>query len=169
VASRQKRTHVPKTDAAEIERRITAVYEMIIQGKRRGSIVRFAAETWGVGSRQTETYIARARAIMVADLEVERDKLLGQAIAQRNDLYRRSHEKEKYWHCLEIAKDREQLLGLYFNTEDHIKAVQAAGYEVRPKGADSSDGSELADRAAEDFFPSDDSDQQPASDSDKGL
>lgn len=167
--ARTRKGHVPKTDAAEIERRITAVYEMIIQGKRRGSIVRFAAETWGVGSRQTETYIARARAIMVADLEVERDKLLGQAIAQRNDLYRRSHEKEKYWHCLEIAKDREQLLGLYFNTEDHIKAVQAAGYEVRPKGTDSPDDSDMADRAAEDFFPADDSDQQPASDPDEGL
>jgi len=92
---------------------------------------------------------------MAAELEVEREHLLGQAIAQRNDLYRRSHEKEKYWHCLEIAKDREQLLGLYFNTEDHIKAVQAAGYEVRPKGADTTDDSDVADQAADAFFPDD--------------
>lgn len=155
MASRQKKTHVPKTDAAEVERRITAVYDMIVQGKRRGSIVRFGTEKWGIGERQIEKYIARARAIMVADLEVERDKLLGQAIAQRNDLYRRSHEKEKYWHCLEIAKDREQLLGLYFNTEDHIKAVQAAGYEVRPKGSDTADDSDVADQAAKAFFPDD--------------
>lgn len=144
-----------KSDKAEIARRINTIYTLLIRGEPTRKIVRFSAEIWGINRRMTENYIKRARDMMAADLDVERESLLAQAIAQRNDLYRRSHEKEKYWHCLEIAKDREQLLGLYFNTEDHIKAVQAAGYEVRPKGSDTADDSDVADQAAKAFFPDD--------------
>lgn len=138
-----------KSDNAEIARRINMVYTLLIRGEPTRKIVRFSAETWGINRRMTENYIRRARDMMVADLDVERESLLAQAIAQRNDLYRRSYEKEKFWHCLEIAKDREALIGLYFTLDDHIKILQSAGYCVVK---DSLEASVDIDQSAHDFF-----------------
>ena len=111
-----------------MERRIQQVYAWLIESYSREDICQSASSLWGVSDRQIDRYIARAEAKLRDVFKADRETLIAKAVTQREFLYRKSLEAKKYWHCLEIAKDRDQLLRLYETVEDSIKTVLAAGY-----------------------------------------
>jgi hypothetical protein len=74
-----------KCTNTEADQRVNAVYDLIVRAHSRTQIVRFASETWGVGARQTEHYMARARQLLALDAELERPKWLEQSIAEMQD------------------------------------------------------------------------------------
>ena len=48
----------PKSDKAEITRRVSKVMELLLNGFSRAEILQNAAKMWGVAERTTDTYIA---------------------------------------------------------------------------------------------------------------
>ena len=77
----------PRSTAAELELRVQRLARIIATGGKRSDMVRFSAETWGIGERQTETYIARARELIKADWkEIHRDQMLADLLSQYSTL-----------------------------------------------------------------------------------
>lgn len=131
---------MPKTTAAEVEQRVNQIYMLLLQGEPREKICQYASQNWGITSRQTDRYITSARQRMTQALDVDRETLRGQAIAQRNDLYRLAYKERKYFTSLQILDSRDRILGLFDDINTHIQIVEAAGYEVRNPATETEDG-----------------------------
>lgn len=135
-----------KSDSAEVEARVQEVYKQLVEGWSRAEILQNASQNWGVSDRQAATYHARAMRRLQSQLQGQRDQLLAVAIAQRNDLYRKCYEDKRWWHCLEIAKDRDQLLALYMDINAAIGIVNRAGFVViDPTKSDGQEGDQATD------------------------
>lgn len=130
---------MPKSTAAEFERRVSQVYMLLLQGEPRAKIVHFSTQNWGIKAEQAKKYIARARKQMLADLRLDREELRGQAISQRNDLYRKAYKQDRFSTCLQILDSRDRILGLFNDIDTHIEIVEAAGYEVRDPSIEAED------------------------------
>lgn len=77
----------PRSTAAEYEVRVQRLARIIANGGKRSDCLRFAAEQWGIGERQTETYIARARNLIKADwAEIHRDQMIADLLSQYSTL-----------------------------------------------------------------------------------
>ena len=63
-----------KADYAESQKRVAEVAEMMLSGENRNEIVRFGSKKWGIGARQIEKYMVRARAALRAKIN-ERTEL----------------------------------------------------------------------------------------------
>ena len=119
-----------KANAIESERRVTEIYGLLLQRETRQNILQFAAETWGIESRQTAAYIAKARAQMKQEAKAARSTQFAEHIALRRDLYQKAVRKGSWFTALQVAQDEARLLGLYYTIEDHLEAVLKAGYIV---------------------------------------
>jgi hypothetical protein len=76
-----------RSTSAELEIRVQRLARIIASGGKRSDCMRFASENWGVGERQTETYIARARELIKADWkEIHRDQMLADLLSQYSTL-----------------------------------------------------------------------------------
>ncbi|MFY8147724.1 MAG: hypothetical protein ACOVNL_00725 [Prochlorococcaceae cyanobacterium] len=69
------------TKVQALERQREAA-QMLATGWTRREIVQHAAETWGVGSRQADDYIARARDDLRQDWDIERPQMLADLFCQ---------------------------------------------------------------------------------------
>lgn len=101
---------------AQIAARINRIKLFLAQGEDTGAILRYAAEQWGVKSRQTETYIARAREALQTDFEALRPYALAEALASRRELRRKMKAAGDYRGVLYTLEDEAKLLGLYAPT-----------------------------------------------------
>ncbi|MBE9178690.1 hypothetical protein IQ268_08970 [Oculatella sp. LEGE 06141] len=119
-----------KSSDAELEQRVHAVYLLLLRREPRQHILRYAASEWGLSTRQTDEYISRARERMTQDIAVDREIARAEHVAIRRDLYNKAYKNEKWGAAFQIAQDEAKLLGLYFDLEDHLKAVMTAGYDV---------------------------------------
>jgi predicted ABC-class ATPase len=99
-----------KCTNTEADQRVNAVYDLIVRAHSRTQIVRFASETWGVGERQTEHYMARARQLLALDAELERPQWLAAAIARLQEYERRASDKDQISIALKALEDQAKLL-----------------------------------------------------------
>jgi hypothetical protein len=77
----------PRSTVAESELRTQRIARIIASGGKRSDCLRFAAEQWGISTRQTETYIARARDLIKADwAEIHRDQMIADLLSQYSTL-----------------------------------------------------------------------------------
>lgn len=123
-----------KSSKAEVEQRVSSVYQLLLRRESTANILRFAADKWGVSQRQAETYIAMARDRLRQDVASDRQQALTEHLALRRDLYNQAYKAKQWMVCFMIAQDEAKLLSLYQTTEDHIKAVLGAGYLVFEPG-----------------------------------
>jgi hypothetical protein len=142
-------THRPTE--AEIDQRVNAVYALLLRREPRQVIVQFAAEAWGVATRQADEYIARARDLMREEARRDREEARAEHLALRRDLFRRAYKAEAWYSAFQIAQDEAKLMGLYFTTEDHIAAVLNAGYLVYEPNTPEALAADQAIAAADDF------------------
>ena len=98
-----------KCNNTESEQRTNAVYDLLLRAHSRKQIIQFAAENWGVGERQADAYIARARKLLSADAKLERSQWLEGAIARAMEYERRAAEKDQLNTAL-IALDKQARL-----------------------------------------------------------
>lgn len=154
-----------RTTNAEVERRVTILYALVLQAEARNRILDFAVQKWSISLSQAKNYYAKAQERLTDDLRAERVELLAIAIAQRNDLYRQAYKAKKWFTCLQVADSRDKLLGLEYRLEDHVKAAIAAGYIVMEPGAPAEAEGTTTDQSAERFFGIDDSDRAITPDS----
>ena len=99
-----------KCTNTEADQRVNAVYDLIVRAHSRTQIVRFASETWGVGARQTEHYMARARQLLALDAELERPQWLAAALARLLEYERRASDKDQISIALKALEDQAKLL-----------------------------------------------------------
>lgn len=71
-----------RSTATETKFRVDAVYKLLSEAWSRQQIVQFAATEWGVSPRQTDTYIQRARELLLADAEMQRPAWLAEALGR---------------------------------------------------------------------------------------
>lgn len=110
-----------KSTYPEIDIRIDTICEMLIKSVSRKKIVRFCSEKYGITSRQTDTYIKKAREQIKNEFPKEKKShLIRLSLAQYEDLYAKSYTIEDYRECRSIIESRNKLLGLYENEKiDH--------------------------------------------------
>ena len=81
--------------AAEKDRRTHLIAQMIINGTRTSECHRYAAETWGISRRQSEVYVADARALIRADYSADRRDFLAQKLALLEEVTRKAAESNQ--------------------------------------------------------------------------
>ena len=79
----------------ESARRTQIVYEMLCAFKSKNSIVQHCSDEWGVGERQAEKYLARARELMQKDFQIERKDLAAQVLSGYLAVYRKAMEQNQ--------------------------------------------------------------------------
>jgi hypothetical protein len=98
-----------KCNNSESEQRTNAVYDLLLRAHSRKQIIQFAAENWGVGDRQTDVYIARARQLLTLDAELARPQWMESALARLLEYERRAADKDQINTAL-IALDKQARL-----------------------------------------------------------
>ena len=99
-----------KSTNVEIDERVNAVYDLLLRSYSRHQIVRYCSESWNVGERQAENYIARARQLMQLDAELERPQWLAAAIARLAEYERRAADSNQIGIALKALEDQAKLL-----------------------------------------------------------
>ena len=85
---------MPKSTAAHKNLRVEEVARLLTRGYTRSTILRKAADLWGIGPRQAETYIREARIILKEDWkDMERDQMVAEVLSQYNSLQVEAREK----------------------------------------------------------------------------
>lgn len=114
-----------KATDAEIELRISIIYEMVVKGCSRKYIVRYCAETWNIASRQTDEYLSRVY------LEIKetygqdyKEKLIEKQLAQLDDLYVKNYTIEDFRECRNLIESKSKLLGLNSAIKTEITLIE---------------------------------------------
>jgi hypothetical protein len=82
---------------------------LLLRAHSRKQIIQFATENWGVGDRQTDIYIARARELISKDAAILRPTWLEGALARAMDYERRASDKDQLGTAL-MALDKQARL-----------------------------------------------------------
>ncbi len=114
-----------KVTKAELEHRVSLIYEMLLNGQRRREVLRAANEQhgWGVSPRQVDSYIAKARKLFERDAQVHREAELGKAIARLDSLYAKTQAKQDLRTALMVERELIELLDLRVRQTDDQSAV----------------------------------------------
>jgi len=123
-----------KSEKAEVERRITVVYMMIIKGASSAEIVQHAAQTWEIEARQAREYIRRANNELSRQAKIKRDVELGKALERMTSLYSSSLKLQDYRTCLSVQKEINTLLGLYAPTKVQVDDWRSEAIEYIRRG-----------------------------------
>ena len=76
----------PKGTKQQTLERVNRCARILATGGRRSDCIRFCAEKWGVSSRQTDTYIQKARELMRKDWDMERYEMVAQELSKLSTL-----------------------------------------------------------------------------------
>ena len=102
-----------KSTNAEIELRLSTIYEMVVKGASRKYIVRYCSEKFEITSRQTDEYLKRVyEEIKETYGEDYKQKILEKQLAQLDDLYVKNYTIEDFRECRNIIESKSKLLGL---------------------------------------------------------
>ena len=102
-----------RSTAAEVARRVDAIYDLLLQGVGRRGIAQYAVrEGWQVSPRQLDTYASRAKALLARQAERDRAVELGKAIEQLDLLFMKALAAEDRAEARVVLRDRTDLLGL---------------------------------------------------------
>jgi hypothetical protein len=102
-----------RSTAAEITLRVDAIYDLLLQGVGRRGIGQYADQHgWGVSARQIDTYIGRAKRLLAAQAERDRDLELGKALGQLDLLFMKALAAEDRAEARVVLHERTELLGL---------------------------------------------------------
>ncbi len=98
----------------EIERRIDIVLEMLLRGYTRREIVQFSAKEFGINSRQSDTYIRKAKKRIEREYDEKNYSELRRVhVARVIRLYKEALKKDDHKTAQRILKDIADLHGLY--------------------------------------------------------
>ncbi len=102
-----------KSTDAEMELRVSTVYDLLLSGTERAAIVRYAAKTWAVQSRVVDTYIRRAKMLIAHYAATDRTQQLGMARARLNMLFAKALANKSYATALAVQREINALEALY--------------------------------------------------------
>lgn len=104
-----------KCTKAETDRRIHEVVKLITSAKPNSYIFRFCSEEFGVGERQAENYLRRAREVIKADYSIERSEFMASRMALLDKIIDASVRDGQHSNAIGAAKLQCQLARLLEN------------------------------------------------------
>ena len=112
-----------KVTRAEMNRRIQAVYKLIVGGTSRASILQHAAEKWDVRERQADEYIARAGALLEAQATVDYALEYGKSKARMEHMMHQAALKNDIPLMLKIQQEINRMHGFYAPTQTELSGA----------------------------------------------
>lgn len=104
----------PKSTLAESELRTQRIARLIASGGKRSDCMQFAAKEWGISTRQTDEYLARARELIKDDWkDIQRDQMVADILSQYSSLQmeaRRTGQLNVALGCIHGAAKLAQLI-----------------------------------------------------------
>ncbi len=102
-----------RATAAEVNRRIGVIYDLLVRGLGRRAIAQYAAgQNWQLSPRQLDTYASRAKALLTTEAKRDRALELGKTIAQLDLLFTKALAADDRVEARLILRERSSLLGL---------------------------------------------------------
>lgn len=101
-----------RSTAAETEFRVKAVYGLLCDGKSRGEIVQFAADSWGLKTRMADELIARARDDLAKDCEIARPAYLAEVLARLRNYEQQAAKRGQLQTAVNCVRLQSELVGL---------------------------------------------------------
>jgi hypothetical protein len=101
-----------KPTMAEKKLRVDSVYGMLVDGASRGNIVQFCAETFDVGERTADNYIAAARELIERDSDMSRPAFLAEALAGLRQIRLSAARRGQHQVCVNAIRLQAELVGL---------------------------------------------------------
>lgn len=106
-------TPAPKPTQAEQVDRVGEIITMIREGRgSRREVLRHAASAWGIASRQTDEYLARAKAELRAMVEADAVEARAEVMAWYREQYKRACDRNDLKAAIQAARELAKLLGL---------------------------------------------------------
>ena len=99
----------------EVDGRVNAVYDLLLQAYNRTQIVRHCAEEWDISERQAENYIARARKLQQEVAEQNRDEWLVAALSRLQDCEREARKRGNLGIAIKAMETQARLLRYELN------------------------------------------------------
>lgn len=116
---RPPKKQTPRITAAEKDARVNKVFELLVNGFTRYQILQYASSSkppkkdWNVTTRQIDSYISEATAMIAAEAEYLRPKEIGKALTRMNDIYQKSMKVQDYQRAIAAQREINALLSLY--------------------------------------------------------
>ena len=101
-----------KPTMAEKKLRVDSVYGMLVDGASRANIVQFCAETFEVGERTADNYIAAARELIERDSDMSRPAFLAEALAGLRQIRLSAARRGQHQVCVNAIRLQAELVGL---------------------------------------------------------
>lgn len=101
-----------KASNIEADQRREVIFEMILKGYRRSQIIRYCAETFSIGERQTENYISQVYDDFAERMEKRKEAQIGLALARYNDLYQKNYNIQDYRECRAVQDSINKMTGI---------------------------------------------------------
>jgi hypothetical protein len=119
-----------KVTRAEMNRRVQAVYKLIVGGTPRASILQHAAEKWDVKERQCDEYIARASALFEQQSAVDYALEFGKSKARTEYLFHQATLKGDLPLMLKIQQEINHMHGLYAPTKTELSGADGGAIQT---------------------------------------
>lgn len=113
-----------KSSIITVNERVMKVADMLIGGKSRISIIHYGSDTWSVGERQVEKYLAKARELIKGEIVKNLEFDYAKAIRRYEDLYQKAIDEKDYRLALSINKELTVLQGLHKMQIEHSGNVE---------------------------------------------
>lgn len=101
-----------KCTDAQMEDRVEKVLSLLMMGRPRSYVVRYAAKEWGIASRTVDKLLAKAKEELKEINKGTREENIEQIMANFWYIYRRAMEKHEYNLALSVLKEVAKVKGL---------------------------------------------------------
>lgn len=101
-----------KSTKLEVLHRVNSVYKLLAEGQSRTQVLQFCSEKWGVGERQGEIYLARAREKLTDDCEMERPAWIAEALQRLRTIEQKAMAKNQPASAINAITLQAKLIGI---------------------------------------------------------
>ena len=102
-----------KSTNLEVDWRVQAVYQKIVDGWSMNQICQEGSEKWNVSTRQVERYIKSARELIHRDASINREALMAEAFAGYRSIRQASEARGNYMAALKALENMTALAKLH--------------------------------------------------------
>lgn len=99
----------------EVDGRVNAVYDLLLQAYSRTQILQYCSAEWDISERQVENYIARARKLQQEVADQNRDEWFVGALSRLQDCEREARKRGNLGVAIKAVETQARLLRFEMN------------------------------------------------------
>ena len=99
----------------EVDGRVNAVYDLLLQAYSRTQILQYCSAEWNISERQVENYIARARKLQQEVADQNRDEWFVGALSRLQDCEREARKRGNIGVAIKAVETQARLLRFDLN------------------------------------------------------